>query len=68
MPLLPHPAFLSPGLAARGEADGHGLGLSIVHAIATAHHAAITTRAFPREDCPSASPFRRPPAGARTPP
>jgi len=27
--------------------DGHGLGLSIVRAIATAHHAAITARAVP---------------------
>ena len=39
--------------------DGHGLGLSIVRAIATAHGATITARPEPKAASPSASPSRQ---------
>ncbi len=39
--------FQRLGAARIGHRDGHGLGLSIVHAIATAHAATVTLRAQP---------------------
>jgi signal transduction histidine kinase len=35
-------------LRSRRTSHGHGLGLSIVHAIATAHGATVTAQALPR--------------------
>jgi signal transduction histidine kinase len=43
---------------------GHGLGLSIVRAIATAHGAAIAAHALPGGASPSTSPSPRHPAPA----
>ncbi len=39
--------FQRLGTARANQGDGHGLGLSIVHAIATAHGATVSTRARP---------------------
>jgi len=39
--------FQRLGTARTNQGDGHGLGLSIVHAIATAHGATVSTRAQP---------------------
>jgi signal transduction histidine kinase len=40
--------FARLGCGRAGQADGHGLGLSIVRAIADAHGAAVTAAAQPR--------------------
>ena len=43
--------FQRLGPARTSHGDGHGLGLSIVHAIATAHGATLALHASPRAAC-----------------